>query len=569
MALRGKGECHPNYEPETDFMVKGEVRRPVPVYSLIPFPDLLIENRQKIVEVVNTFGKDRPTSDSPWFQQKPDYAPNAGLAAIIVKEIGKRIHTLIADEAHEYKSDSSAQGIAFSRIAEKARKIVALTATPNNGRADSAIQLEYAINPTRMNDHFGHNGSSTAMWVARMGITEEFFTNAEVLDYGKRTVKMTKTSPKVGIGATPAQLIWGLDHFIYVGLEDMSAEMPTMEDIVIPVMVNHEIAVEYDKAVSWYESYANDRKKRLGDVSAQAKLNHFKAEWLNAFWKPYNFTHNFREEKGGEVIRTEVKTPYSPKVINTISNKEQKLLEIVYDELAEGRKVTVYTNTSGHTAHIAELIRNEVTPNVVELHIDTCKTNEREAWFKRQMAEGAEVLVTNMDLVKTGIDLVETPTIIFFEHSPNIFTVLQARGRAWRAIQTEPCKAYYLINSIDGETIDNPEAALLYFNIARKMDTVRFLTGKGEHGAIQATGVRKSLDEELAEIIAENVDLNKIAQAFKNARTESDWISDDEPQLIEVAAPVQAAPKVDKVVMPRKIEEEMLPYTAPVQLSLF
>jgi len=50
----------------------------------------------------------------------------------------------------------------------------------------------------------------------------------------------------------------------------------------------------------------------------------------------------------------------------------------------------------------------------------------------------------SQELVQVGLDLLCTPTLIFYQFSWSLFTINQAARRAWRIGQTEECRLYYL-----------------------------------------------------------------------------------------------------------------------------
>jgi hypothetical protein len=67
----------------------------------------------------------------------------------------------------------------------------------------------------------------------------------------------------------------------------------------------------------------------------------------------------------------------------------------------------------------------------------------REAWILRHQHE-RDVLLGNPELVKTGLDLYEFPTVVFYQVGYNLFTLRQAARRSWRIGQTQPVRVVYL-----------------------------------------------------------------------------------------------------------------------------
>ncbi|HGB3474522.1 TPA: helicase-related protein, partial [Salmonella enterica subsp. diarizonae serovar 61:l,v:z35] len=69
---------------------------------------------------------------------------------------------------------------------------------------------------------------------------------------------------------------------------------------------------------------------------------------------------------------------------------------------------------------------------------------QREDWVAEQVDRGIDVIVTNPELVKTGLDLLEFPTIVFLQTGFNVYTLLQAARRSWRIGQQQDVKVIFL-----------------------------------------------------------------------------------------------------------------------------
>ena len=69
---------------------------------------------------------------------------------------------------------------------------------------------------------------------------------------------------------------------------------------------------------------------------------------------------------------------------------------------------------------------------------------KREDWVADQVERGIDVLITNPELVKTGLDLLEFPTIVFMQSGFNVYTMLQAARRSWRIGQMHDVRVIFL-----------------------------------------------------------------------------------------------------------------------------
>ena len=67
----------------------------------------------------------------------------------------------------------------------------------------------------------------------------------------------------------------------------------------------------------------------------------------------------------------------------------------------------------------------------------------REDWILDQVDRGVDVLLTNPELVKTGLDLLDFPTIAFLQTGYNVYTLQQAARRSWRIGQKHPVRVVF------------------------------------------------------------------------------------------------------------------------------
>ncbi|MBN0430674.1 DEAD/DEAH box helicase, partial [Pseudomonas aeruginosa] len=77
---------------------------------------------------------------------------------------------------------------------------------------------------------------------------------------------------------------------------------------------------------------------------------------------------------------------------------------------------------------------------VLRASVDTAR---REDWILDQVDRGIDVLITNPELVKTGLDLLDFPTIAFLQTGYNVYTLQQAARRSWRIGQKHPVRVVF------------------------------------------------------------------------------------------------------------------------------
>jgi hypothetical protein len=133
---------------------------------------------------------------------------------------------------------------------------------------------------------------------------------------------------------------------------------------------------------------------------------------------------------------------------DSLYSKERRLLQEIKQELAEGRRCqvfAVYTRKHDVTARLERILSNEgIRTAVLRANVDTSK---REAWYARQINDGVQVVICHPKLVETGLDLLDFPTILFYESGYSLHTLRQASRRSWRIGQRRP------VRSPDGKVI--------------------------------------------------------------------------------------------------------------------
>jgi hypothetical protein len=68
----------------------------------------------------------------------------------------------------------------------------------------------------------------------------------------------------------------------------------------------------------------------------------------------------------------------------------------------------------------------------------------REGWYDRQLRAGVQAVICHPKLVQTGLDLIDFPTILFYETGYSIYVLRQASRRSWRIGQRLPVKVKFL-----------------------------------------------------------------------------------------------------------------------------
>jgi hypothetical protein len=162
---------------------------------------------------------------------------------------------------------------------------------------------------------------------------------------------------------------------------------------------------------------------------------------------PYGLGTLYGKEFDPELKRTArfvIAEPRDPAEDGAYS-KERKLVEEIKKELAEGRRCqvfVVYTTKHDVTARLRRILDNEgIRTAVLRSSVDTSK---REAWYARQVKDGIQAVICHPKLVETGLDLLDFPTILFYESGYSLHTLRQASRRSWRIGQRRPVRVKFL-----------------------------------------------------------------------------------------------------------------------------
>ena len=397
-----------------------------------------------------------------------------------------RVALLIWDEVHEAKNGDTGNGEAFGRMCQLSSKTLAMTGTPFNGKASSMFNLEHHLNPraclnypwggaprftkkdriSNLHDATGHycaqfeqtalpynseqRGESEADWVDDMGVREG--GEDEVPQYDSETGAYTGTSTYIrpyveAPGISPLLVAETLDHTVFFSLNDMSTALPDYVEIAHPVEMDSDIAIDYDDHLKDLKDYLLEMRL-AGDSTFRGAYFHWSIDWPNSSFLPYEVIHNQRHPITREI------TPYTVKKIastgaDRILTKEQDLIDIVREELEQDRPCIVYCRQTdkrdiqGRLQHQLEHALPLAKVFILQAKVDP---DRREAVIDKAVTQGFNIIISNPELVKTGLDLVFAGTLIFFEPIYNLSTMMQASGRNYRLNQKRHklCKVIYM-----------------------------------------------------------------------------------------------------------------------------
>ncbi len=499
----------------------------------------------------------RPKPGQKYAPKDPRYR----LDEYIKRAYPDRVYLLIWDEIHEAAHGDTGNGEAFGRLACVSKKVLAMTGTPFNGKASSLFNIEYHLNKrVRQRYNWGgaqrltrkqrgsgsfqqiieggskQRGRAESHWVSAMGVREQVVEERPTYDSNTGAYTGTSTYERPyeeAPGISPLLVAEVLDHAIFFSLADLGKALPHYEEIALPVEMDPDTYDQYDRTRALLKDYLIQRKWE-GDTTFRGSYLQWALGWINTPFRATEVIHNIKHPLSGEK-RAHVVTRIPSYGEDRIYAKEQALIDLLKEELAAGRPCVVYlrqTATKDIQPRIESLIRQHVPGAVPYILKNTVQAERREKVIEAQISAGVNVVICNPELIKTGLDLIHFPTLIFYEITFNLGTMMQAAARAYRLNQTHShCKTYYLF--AEG-TMEHTAVQLM----SRKQRAAKLLTGDiGLSGLDAITEGESGFEEALLDAIAKDETLLDPSEMFKVSAGQGEIDAEDAAYWnVEIAA---------------------------------
>jgi superfamily II DNA or RNA helicase len=395
----------------------------------------------KIAETIETReGKSCRSLHSPLWQADSGKIRRMAPIEFIGRYMPGWFDYAICDEIHQLAGDT-AQGNALGTLASCTDRIVGLTGTLLGGYADDLFNTLFRLEAGRMKEHgyeWGTTGRSS--FTQDYGVLETI-TKVEPADNACSKAKATSMVRRKP-GASP--LLFGeflMQLCAFVFLEDISGELPPYEETYLSVAMDAPM-------LEAYRELEDDIRKALKTHKGNRSVLSTMLNTLLLYPDhPFGLGTLYGTEFDSELMRNVrfviADTRDLPE--DRLYSKERRLIEEIKKELAEGRRCqvfAVYTQKHDVTARLHRILSNEgIRMAVLRSSVDTSK---REAWYARQLKDGVQVVISHPKLVETGLDLLDFPTIIFYESGYSLHTLRQASRRSWRIGQRRPVRVKFL-----------------------------------------------------------------------------------------------------------------------------
>ncbi len=358
----------------------------------------------------------------------------------------------ILDEVHKFEGFSSAQANAAHSFMKCSDFTLGLTGTICNGSASSFFSLLFRLNPSKMRQK-GYTFTEGSMmdFAKTYGVVESVFEDDETGSYNKSSRGRMLKTPTVKPGISPLLFVdFLMENSVFLDLSDLSKYLPPLIEKVVTVDLPDDVAMSYRRVNS-------DLKKVLRTkegASAMADILQFGLSYPD---KPYGRSPILSTKIEDRVLA--VPENHEEYLNGKLLPKEEKLVEIVNQELEEGRNCFIYCSFTGKgemniTGRLQNLVetRCNLKGRVEILRAESPKAEEREEYLHKRAAEGIRVFICNPKVVETGLDFCfeykgafyNYPTLIFYQMGYELAVIWQASRRAHRLNQIQECRTYWM-----------------------------------------------------------------------------------------------------------------------------
>jgi len=450
---------------------------------------------------------------------------------------------LVVDEIHQFKNESG-QGYAFGALVCACKYVLCLTGTLAGGYASDVYHLLFRTHPQLMIEDKNKWGNPKA-FIERYGVLEKITTVTE--EDGSTTKAKKRTIVKEKPGISP--LLLGrmlLSNAIFMRLFDCMERLQPYEENVIELTMHSQMA-------DYYREFEETLKTALKEALAKGD-NSLLGGYLHAL-----LSYPERIYQGIEVRHPHTKelVAYGPPLEEEMP-KEQELISIIKRELAERRKVLVYIQNSDTTDISPRLVKMMEDERIAVKVLRSGDTEGRAKIIDNWVKNGMDVLITNPKKVEVGMDLLDFPSIIFYQIPMSTYTLRQASRRSWRIPQKKPVKVFFLTYSGSMQT-------RLMKLMADKLTTSLAIEGElSDKGLAALSETSDSLAKELAKMLLEksgdNRSLKDIWAAYRKKEvyvevTIATDISQPVPQQVTISKEERQEPMPDIIKASCEIEQ--------------
>jgi len=338
---------------------------------------------------------------------------------------------MVIDEFHLFRGNSG-RGMALASLVCICKFVLGLSGTPTTGRASSIYRILERICMNKLIED-GFEYGNLEEFVKRYGRLQDI-TKLVPADGVHTRRSNERKSTKELPGIAPSIYVRYLMSSVFIDLVDLGIPLVELDESVEFV----DLDPEHREA---YQAFHQDLERVCKKMVARGKKGAY-SKFLPAV---LNYAVVPREQ---EIVFDETEVVTAPGFAEDyISAPERKLLELVQEDIKQGRCAMVYawyTNKYAIDERIHQVLTKQGIKSAV-LKSHTVSSDDRQDWIREQISKGAQVIVTNIGLVEVGLNLIQTPSIYFFQNTYQTEKARQAAKRAHRPTQTKKCKIVYIV----------------------------------------------------------------------------------------------------------------------------
>lgn len=374
---------------------------------------------------------------------------------------------LICDEAHEQKSDESAQSMAMGKVLASTDYAIALTGTFIGGYANHLFPLLMRMFSGDMRSR-GFKWGRDMDFSVQYGVIERVVTTLVPADdtfnrmKGTRSMRRSasraasKTEHKVRPGIMPT-LFGHIVHpiAVFIGLEEMVDELPYLDECLHGVHLPPYVHAEYLRV----ERELANALVGLGPkmMKLMGRMLHTLLAYPDWCWEWAPLWEGEHSVGWWDLPKVMTKENWhgvvSPMNFDTsiIMPKERDLIDYCKEKIGKKEQVWVYcqmTDKKNVMPRLASLLKKDGLRACVMRSGDQ-KPTERYQWLIENGSK-YDVMLSHPKLVSTGLDLFDNGmgdfnfnNINFYQTGYNLFDLEQASRRSWRISQERDCEVRY------------------------------------------------------------------------------------------------------------------------------
>lgn len=387
----------------------------------------------------------------PLFQAEPQ-PRRVALSKYITRRASDLFDFLVLDEAHEYSSDNSAQEKSAHRLTELKLPTLLMTGSIMNGYAESLFANMWAVS-NDFREAFSRDEKQR--FIDRYGyrkrlLSEKDRQTGEILSFGSNSDRVER-SERV-IGNAPGLLpLFLFQHLLPLSVTlhkaDLAIDLPPCRQIVAKISPGSELK----------DAYESLKTALAARIKADRFLPDYAGKLFGALAELPSYLDRATSDTGNQDDGSyEIRYPASldSTVVavgkafpeDTLSEKEQWMIDTLRTELAEGRNAMVFCWHVNLLPRLAKIIERELGEKTATLYATKVATGKRQAWIDKNIVKkGVRIMLANPVAIQTGLNnLVHFSTEIWMENPAcNPIILRQAVGRVDRIGQKQETRIYF------------------------------------------------------------------------------------------------------------------------------